>query len=58
MGSKYAPYFLCFCIAGQSPFCKVGAGAMALFEEEATDRMGYTFIESQVSKKIYKFVFS
>ena len=27
------------------------------FEEEATDRMGYTFIESQVSKKIYKFVF-
>lgn len=27
------------------------------FEEEATDRVGYTFIESQVSKKIYKFVF-
>lgn len=27
------------------------------FEEEATERMGYTFIESQVSKKIYKFVF-
>lgn len=27
------------------------------FEEEATARMGYTFIESQVSKKIYKFVF-
>lgn len=27
------------------------------FEEEATDRMGYTFIESQVSKKIYKFTF-
>lgn len=25
------------------------------FEEEATSRMGYTFIESQVSKKIYKF---
>lgn len=28
-----------------------------IFEEEATERMGYTFIESQVSKKIYKFVF-
>lgn len=28
-----------------------------VFEEEATDRMGYTFIESQVSKKIYKFTF-
>lgn len=27
------------------------------FEEEATDRMGYTFVESQVSKKIYKFTF-
>ena len=27
------------------------------FEEEATERMGYTFIESQVSKKIYKFTF-
>lgn len=27
------------------------------FEEEATERMGYTFIESQISKKIYKFVF-
>lgn len=27
------------------------------FEEEATERMGYTFIESQVSKKIYKFIF-
>ncbi len=25
------------------------------FEEEATKRLGYTFIESQVSKKIYKF---
>lgn len=25
------------------------------FEEESTSRMGYTFIESQVSKKIYKF---
>lgn len=25
------------------------------FEEEATERMGYSFIESQVSKKIYKF---
>ena len=25
------------------------------FEEEATERMGYTFVESQVSKKIYKF---
>lgn len=25
------------------------------FEEEATTRMGYTFIESQVSKKVYKF---
>lgn len=27
------------------------------FEEEATERMGYTFIESQVSKKIFKFTF-
>lgn len=27
------------------------------FEEEATERMGYTFIESQVSKKIYNFTF-
>lgn len=27
------------------------------FEEEATERMGYSFIESQVSKKIYKFTF-
>ena len=27
------------------------------FEEEATERMGYTFIESQVSKKRYKFTF-
>ena len=27
------------------------------FEEEATDRMGYSFIESQVSKKKYKFTF-
>lgn len=27
------------------------------FVEEATERMGYTFIESQVSKKIYKFTF-
>ena len=27
------------------------------FEEEATERMGFTFIESQVSKKIYKFTF-
>ena len=25
------------------------------FEEEATKRLGYTFIESQVSKKIYRF---
>lgn len=25
------------------------------FEEEATKRLGYTFIESQVSKKVYKF---
>lgn len=28
-----------------------------LFEESAIDRMGYTFIESQVSKKIHKFTF-
>ena len=27
------------------------------FEEEATERMGYSFIESQVSKKLYKFTF-
>lgn len=27
------------------------------FEEEATVRMGYTFVESQVSKKVYKFNF-
>lgn len=27
------------------------------FEEEATERLGYTFVESQVSKKIYKFTF-
>lgn len=27
------------------------------FEEEATERMGYTFIESQVSKKTYHFTF-
>lgn len=27
------------------------------FEEESTDRMGYSFIESQVSKKTYKFTF-
>ena len=27
------------------------------FEEEATERMGYTFIESQVSKKMYRFTF-
>lgn len=27
------------------------------FEEEATEHMGYTFIESQVSKKTYKFTF-
>lgn len=27
------------------------------FEEEATERMGYTFVESQVSKKIYRFTF-
>lgn len=28
------------------------------FEEEATERMGYTFIESQVSKKLFRFVFT
>lgn len=28
-----------------------------IFEEEATERAGYTFIESQVSKKLYKFTF-
>lgn len=27
------------------------------FEEESTERMGYSFIESQVSKKIYHFTF-
>lgn len=27
------------------------------FEEEASERMGYTFIESQVSKKIFRFTF-
>ena len=27
------------------------------FEEEATSRLGYKFVESQVSKKIYKFTF-
>ena len=27
------------------------------FEEEATERMGYSFIESQISKKLYKFTF-
>lgn len=27
------------------------------FEEEATERLGYSFIESQVSKKTYKFTF-
>lgn len=27
------------------------------FEEEATERMGYTFVESQVSKKVYRFTF-
>lgn len=27
------------------------------FEEEATERLGYSYIESQVSKKIYKFTF-
>lgn len=28
-----------------------------VFEEEATERMGYSFIESQISKKVYKFTF-
>lgn len=28
-----------------------------IFEEEVTERLGYSFIESQVSKKVYKFVF-
>ena len=28
-----------------------------VFEEEAEERLGYNFIESQVSKKIYKFTF-
>ena len=28
-----------------------------VFEEEATDRLGYTYVESQISKKVYKFVF-
>ena len=28
------------------------------FEEEATERLGYSFVESQVSKKIYKFAFT
>lgn len=27
------------------------------FEEEVTERLGYTFVESQVSKKIYRFTF-
>ena len=27
------------------------------FEEEATERLGYSFIESQISKKVYKFTF-
>lgn len=27
------------------------------FEEEVTERMGYSFMESQVSKKVYKFAF-
>ena len=27
------------------------------FEEEVTERMGYSFVESQVSKKIYEFTF-
>lgn len=27
------------------------------FEEEVTERMGYSYIESQVSKKVYKFTF-
>lgn len=28
-----------------------------VFEEEATDRLGYSFIETQISKKVYKFTF-
>lgn len=36
--------------------CQIGKPEYT-FEEEATERMGYTFIESQVSKKIYKFGF-
>lgn len=28
-----------------------------VFEEEATERGGYTFVESQISKKIYRFTF-
>lgn len=28
-----------------------------VFEEEASERMGYSFIESQVSKKVYRFTF-
>ena len=28
-----------------------------IFEEEATERLGYSFIESQVSKKVFKFTF-
>lgn len=27
------------------------------FEEEVTERMGYSFVENQISKKIYKFTF-
>lgn len=27
------------------------------FEEEVTERLGYTFVESQISKKIYRFTF-
>lgn len=27
------------------------------FEEEVTERLGFTFVESQVSKKVYKFTF-
>ena len=27
------------------------------FEEEATERLGYSFIENQISKKVYKFTF-
>lgn len=28
-----------------------------VFEEEVTDRLGYSFIETQISKKVYKFTF-